>query len=209
MTGPYPPTGDELLEQRAGLGLCDGAGDDALESVPRTPQSRGWGPAGRPANRTADRRDRGRCPAQRAPRDGAAGRWLCDETVRRRYRLRSGRCLGFACRGIRDSSAPSNHSWGLAVDLHSLANPMGSRLVTDMPRWMPELWTGHGFAWGGAYTGRKDAMHYEYVGTPAELRRTIAALPDSERHAARDDDRGKTKDGDRHRARRPAHLEGR
>ena len=76
---------------------------------------------------------------------------------------------------------------GLAVDLNSLANPMGSRLVTDMPRWMPKLWTGHGFAWGGAYTGRKDAMHYEYVGTPAELRRTIAALPVTDRHAARDD----------------------
>lgn len=44
MTEPYPPMGDELLERpETGPGLCDGAGDDALESVPRTAQSQGWG----------------------------------------------------------------------------------------------------------------------------------------------------------------------
>ena len=42
MTRPYPPTGDELLEPpETGQGLCDGAGDDALEAMPRTAQSLG------------------------------------------------------------------------------------------------------------------------------------------------------------------------
>lgn len=175
-----PPGPDDLLEPPdSDLELCDGAGDDALESVARTAQSRGWGP-GWPAcqqNRMTVVSAGGiRLSVHRdlAPLVG----WLCDETVRRGYRLRPGQCWGFACRAIRGSSAPSNHSWGLAVDLNSLANPMGPRLVTDMPRWMPQLWKAHGFAWGGDYTRRKDAMHYEYVGTPAELRRTIAELPD-------------------------------
>src|SRR5215203_2752646 len=198
MTEPYPPHDGELEPPESGPGLCDGAGDDALESVPRTAQSRGWGP-GWPA-----------CQQGQMTVVAAAGirlsvhrdlaplvGWLCDETVRRGYQLRSGQCWGFACRAIRGSSAPSNHSWGLAVDLNSLANPMGSRLVTDMPRWMPELWTGHGFAWGGAYTGRKDAMHYEYVETPAQLRRTIAALPVADRHRLRVGDRDTTKRDDR------------
>jgi hypothetical protein len=191
MTEPYPPTGDELLEPLdTGPGVCDGAGVDALESVPRTAQSRGWGsgwPTCQQDRMTVVAAGGIRLSVHRelAPLVG----WLCDETVRRGYRLRSGQCWGFACRAIRGSSAPSNHSWGLAVDLNSLANPMGSRLVTDMPRWMPQLWTGHGFAWGGAYTVRKDAMHYEYVGTPEQLRRTIAALPDRDPHAAGHDDR--------------------
>lgn len=150
---------------------CTGEGDDdeALEGVVPGAADRGWGP-GWP-----------RCQTDRlvTVRVGAAVRLavrreiapvvahLCAETVRRGYPLRSGQCWGFACRAIRGSSVASNHSWGLAVDLNSLANPMGGRLVTDMPGWMPALWREHGFRWGGTYAGRKDAMHYEYVGTPA------------------------------------------
>jgi peptidoglycan hydrolase-like protein with peptidoglycan-binding domain len=172
-----------------GPDVCDGAGDDALESAGGTAASRGWG-SGWP-----------RCQSHAMTVVSAGGirlsvhrdiaplvTWLCDETVRRGYRLRVGQCWGFACRAIRGRDAPSNHSWGLAVDLNSLANPMGARLVTDMPPWMPKLWSEHGFGWGGAYIGRKDAMHFEYLGTPAEAARTAgrlgsrALVPDPKEH---------------------------
>ena len=105
--------------------------------------------------------------------------WLCDETERRGYNLRPGECWGFANRPIRGTLTASNHSWGLAVDLNAPANPMGSRLITDMPAWMPKLWAEHGWRWGGTYTSRPDAMHYEYMGTPvsAVLWRPPAAEP--------------------------------
>lgn len=95
---------------------------------------------------------------------------LIRETERRGYLLRAGQCWGSACRSIRGSSSPSNHSWGLAIDINAPANPMTSRLVTDMPGWMPNLWNSYGFRWGGDYSGRKDAMHYEFLGTPADAK---------------------------------------
>lgn len=101
---------------------------------------------------------------------------LCRETERRGYHLVPGWCWGYACRPIRGSRSPSNHSWGLAVDLNAPTNPMSSRLRTNMPRWMVELWTTNGFGWGGHYRSRPDAMHYEFLGTPADARRRCATL---------------------------------
>ncbi len=157
---------------------CDGAGDEALEAMSTSARSRGWGP-GWPGCQT------GRLVTVAVPGGVRLSvrreiaplvAWLCEETARRGYALRSGQCWGFACRSIRGSSSPSNHSWGLAVDLNSLANPMGPSLRTDMPAWMPELWTRHGFRWGGTYATRKDAMHYEYMGTPAGAAAAVAGL---------------------------------
>lgn len=105
--------------------------------------------------------------------------WLLVETQRRGYTLRPDECWGFANRPIRGTRRPSNHSWGLAVDLNSRSNPMGPTLVTDMPEWMVDLWTSHGFRWGGAYRGRRDAMHFEYMASAGDAARTIATLPTS------------------------------
>lgn len=96
---------------------------------------------------------------------------LCEETMRRGYGLVNGWCWGSACRAIRGTSTASNHSWGLAVDLNAPNNPMSSKLITDMPRWMVDLWERYGFRWGGRYRTRPDAMHYEYMGTPADAKR--------------------------------------
>jgi D-alanyl-D-alanine carboxypeptidase len=95
--------------------------------------------------------------------------WLLEETIRRGYDLRPGWCWGYCNRPIRGTSRPSNHSWGLAVDLNAPTNPMRSPLSTDMPTWMVQLWKNHGFAWGGEYTGRKDAMHFEFMGRPTDV----------------------------------------
>lgn len=102
---------------------------------------------------------------------------LLNETVTRGYPLRPDWCWGYACRAIAGTSTASNHSWGLALDLQAPKNPMGPQLVTDMPSWMPLLWSRWGFRWGGSYSGRKDAMHYEFMGTPEDAGNLIADLP--------------------------------
>lgn len=98
---------------------------------------------------------------------------LVRECKRRGYRFGtpsdpSYGCWGFSCRAISGSTTPSNHSWGLAVDINAPSNPYTSPLKTDMPGWMPDLWNAYGFRWGGDYSGAKDAMHYEFMGSVAD-----------------------------------------
>ena len=106
MTEPYPPHDDyELGPPESGPGMCEGARDDALESVPRTAQSRGWGP-GWPS-----------CPQGQMTVVTAAGsgsactatwhRWSAGSATGRcaaATGCRSGQCWGFACRAIRGGS---------------------------------------------------------------------------------------------------------
>jgi hypothetical protein len=33
---------------------------------------------------------------------------------------------------------------------------------------MPQLWESYGFRWGGNYSGSKDAMHYEFMGSVSD-----------------------------------------
>ena len=106
-------------------------------------------------------------------------RWLLDETHRRGYKANAGECWGYCNRAIRGSTAPSNHSWGLAVDINAPSNPMCLAGTTDMPAWMPKLWRAWGFGWGGDYPRRKDAMHYEFTGSPADARALVAKLGDA------------------------------
>jgi len=90
-------------------------------------------------------------------------------------------CHGFGCRPIKQpggalSDTPSNHSWGLAIDINAQANILtNGPLVTDMPDWMPYLFNEYGFRWGGDYRHyggtTVDAMHMEFWGTPADARR--------------------------------------
>lgn len=80
-------------------------------------------------------------------------------------------CWGYSCRAIGGTTTPSNHSWGLAVDINAPKNPYSKRgLITDMPAWMPTLWKQYGFRWGGDYTRVKDAMHYEFMGSLDDAR---------------------------------------
>lgn len=101
---------------------------------------------------------------------------LVQETSNRGYRFgiqgnASYGCWGFNCRAIAGSSTPSNHSWGLSVDINAPKNPQGKYLITDMPPWMPDLWNAYGFRWGGDYVNSKDAMHYEFMGSVADAAR--------------------------------------
>lgn len=82
-------------------------------------------------------------------------------------------------RATHDPKYLSNHSWGLAVDLNAVTNPMTSDWIvhTDMPDWVIDVAHAWGLSWGGDYSGRrKDPMHFEYVGTLVEAERLVESL---------------------------------
>ena len=107
---------------------------------------------------------------------------LINETEDRGYNLKgdgltggTSQCWGADCRPIKSlingvivlTKIPSNHSWGLAVDLNSSDNQYGGATHT-IPDWMVTLWNKYGFRWGGDYPHTKDWMHFEFMGTPKQ-----------------------------------------
>lgn len=79
---------------------------------------------------------------------------------------------GYSCRPIRGTNRPSNHSWGLAVDLNSLRHPQGSaHTFTSTQLLNGHLMLGelHFFRWGQDYSGTVDGMHWEFMGTPTDM----------------------------------------
>lgn len=106
---------------------------------------------------------------------------LDDILLEYRYGPLAGQTWGYNCRKITGGVGYSLHAYGIAVDVNSLANPYGPRLVTDMPPAMIEAIEGIRTAkglpvwrWGGRYSGNKDAMHFEIVASPAELAAGLA-----------------------------------
>lgn len=96
------------------------------------------------------------------------------------YRLdRTADDWGYANRDVRGApGVKSNHSWGLAVDLNATTNPMTNDglLHTDLPPNVSQLAAKYGFRWGGDYSGRKDPMHFEFMGTPEDASRRVSQL---------------------------------
>lgn len=94
---------------------------------------------------------------------------------------------GFANRDVRGApGVKSNHAWGLAVDLNAIDNPMttshpdhagdsghdGRGVHTDMPPGTNRLAEKWGLRWGANYSGsRADAMHFEFMGTPNDVKK--------------------------------------
>jgi len=113
---------------------------------------------------------------------------LADETERRGYLAKPGQTGAYNCRAISGTSSPSNHSWGLAVDWNWQDNPYTTNYTLNhIPGWMPPLWNRYGFAWGGTYTGKKDFMHWEFMGWPADAD-SLTALAITELTATTGDD---------------------
>ena len=54
----------------------------------------------------------------------------------------------------------SIHAYGGALDINPEANPMGGKLVTDMPENIGQIAKGYGLGWGGNWKSVKDAMHF-------------------------------------------------
>ncbi|NZD50544.1 M15 family metallopeptidase [Rhizobium leguminosarum] len=68
---------------------------------------------------------------------------------------------GYNFRNIAGTNKLSNHAFGDAIDINPGANPMGRRLVTDMPSSVSSLAAQNGLLWGGDWNSKKDAMHFE------------------------------------------------
>jgi peptidoglycan hydrolase-like protein with peptidoglycan-binding domain len=95
---------------------------------------------------------------------------------------------GFNCRSIEKKDIPSNHSWGLAIDLDEADNPQmpasehqkehplrktfpgGLVMRSTMPDQAQAIAARHGFNWGGLFRS-PDPMHFEFLGTPDDARR--------------------------------------
>lgn len=92
--------------------------------------------------------------------------------------LVKGWCWGFACRAIGGTSRPSNHSWGLALDLNAPNHPWGSvgTFSVAQASTIRKLCKKYGLRWGGDYRGKKDEMHVEFMGSPSDAKRIIADL---------------------------------
>jgi D-alanyl-D-alanine carboxypeptidase-like protein/LysM domain-containing protein len=139
-----------------------------------SPKAKGWG-SGWPQDRSHDmarvRADRSGTAVNVNKRIARLVDCLCDETERRGYLLVQAQTGGYNNRPISGTHKPSNHSWGLAVDLNWQRNPQNFHgvLHTDFPIWLPKLWGRYGFAWGGNYRGNhKDPMHLEFMGSPED-----------------------------------------
>ena len=137
-------------------------------------KAKGWG-AGWPVDRSRDmarvRADRSGTRVNVHKRIAPLVDILLDESERRGYRFSPARCGGYVNRPIRHTSKPSNHSWGLAVDLNWDSNPetFDGEVHTNLPGWLVALWNRYGFAWGGHYRNKhKDPMHFEFMGGPAD-----------------------------------------
>jgi len=92
-----------------------------------------------------------------------------NEIERRGYMFHPGWCWGAECRAISGSNTPSNHSWGLAVDINAPNNPYTSSGQHDIPEWAFALFRSYGFGCGADYSGKKDWMHVEAMGTPSDM----------------------------------------
>lgn len=91
-------------------------------------------------------------------------------------RLHLGWSWGYAERTIRGSSTTlSNHASGTAIDLNAPAHPLGTDpaanySATEVRAIQRILRDCRGVVrWGGNYSGRKDGMHFEIVGSQAEV----------------------------------------
>lgn len=80
----------------------------------------------------------------------------------------------YSKRPIRGTEIPSNHSWGLAVDINAQDWPQGQRKRRP-PQWIVDIFEFWGWEWGGDWSN-PDPMHFEYRGSRAEARWTVAAL---------------------------------
>ncbi len=87
---------------------------------------------------------------------------------------------GWNYRDIRGATALSNHASGTAVDYNAPAHPLGEtgtfssarrgairRILSDL---------GGVVRWGGDYSGRKDEMHFEIVGSPPAVAAVAARI---------------------------------
>ncbi len=90
------------------------------------------------------------------------------------YNIKPTSTGAYNCRAIRGTNSPSNHSWGLAVDINWNDNPMSSTFHSEIPPAVVAMWNSCGWYWGGFYQNRPDTMHFEYIGRPSDVAKHTA-----------------------------------
>lgn len=95
-------------------------------------------------------------------------------------KLVAGWCWGYSYRQNRNADNLSCHASGTAVDANAPRHPNGKRgtftptQVLEILKILSEL---NGVVrWGGRFTGTPDEMHFEIVGSPAEVKAAADAL---------------------------------
>lgn len=83
----------------------------------------------------------------------------------------------FAYRSVRGSGSLSNHASGTACDYNATQHPLGTSPLANFSA-KERRAIGRILAdadgvlrWGGNYSGRKDGMHFEIVGTPRQVKK--------------------------------------
>jgi len=94
--------------------------------------------------------------------------------------LIDGQCWGYEPRPIRGSTEWSNHASGTCIDLNSVRHGLGasgtfSSAQVGAIRAILSACGGL-VRWGGDYSGRKDEMHFEIVGSAGEVAGLAARL---------------------------------
>lgn len=74
---------------------------------------------------------------------------------------------GYVKRYISGTTKWSNHSWGLATDYNAATNPYSYNGGTDfrIAETRELVKSLEGMRWGHDYSGKKDAMHFEWIGS--------------------------------------------
>lgn len=91
---------------------------------------------------------------------------------------------GYAPRNVRGSSAVSNHASATAVDVNATRHPLSAvgtfsrEQVDEIHQILAEV--DNVVRWGGDYSGRKDEMHFEIVGTLTQVQRVADRLRDGD-----------------------------
>ena len=139
----------------------------SLTNYSKTAQNKGWGAPCTQARTTITLSNGVRITV--ASRIARLSTLVLNEAIRRGYVIRAADTGAYNCRKIAGSTAWSNHAWALAIDINWNSNPYTTGTKHDIPDWMADLLNRYGFAWGGDYSGsRRDYMHFEFMGTPAQ-----------------------------------------
>jgi hypothetical protein len=157
---------DRLTSKRKLVGPCAVPGI-SLTNYAVGPQGKGWGGhcTGAMSGVLLSNGVKGTCRAEIA----ALSTLVMNECIRRGYNIRQSDTGCFNCRKIAGTDTWSNHAWALAWDINWQSNPYTSGTQHDIPDWMAKLFNRYGFAWGGDYTGgKRDYMHMEFMGSPAQ-----------------------------------------
>lgn len=137
----------------------------SLRDYSRTPEQRGWGP---PCRVTLVRVQLTEAAVSVDARLAELSGLVMRANERQGYLYRRADTGAYNCRLIAGTDEWSWHARAIAIDANWQTNPYTSPLRTDRPQWERDRWNRYGFAGGWDYTGAKDAMHTEFMGTPAQ-----------------------------------------